>query len=585
MGGRDAYGQDVYEQDVYEQDVYEQGTGSQAGRGQDTDTYGQAGHGQGTPAQVEFAQGTPAQGTPAQGTPAQVELAQGAPAQDVSADAGASRLAGRRRWVVAIAVVAAVLAASGVGASAFVKSPAEAAAAAEAPPPDVLTAPVERRVLKDTLIVRGTVKATQVVDVSPGESGDTAGRAVVTRVVKNAGDAVGAGDILLEVSGRPVFALPGALPVYRDLRPGTRGPDVEQLQKALRGFGHSTAPDRPGTFGTGTGTALTAFYGKRGHEPRPAHEDGAEALKTARQAVTDAERQAEDTAAAVTRATRATGAADTGSAGDPKGAADGESIAELRTAAARAAQDLTAARADLADEQGRQGPLLPASEVVYATGFPARVESLTADVGSAVSGGVMRLSSGELVVEAHVPESQVGLLKVGQGAEVHSELDQRPVPAGISFVGDAPARERKAGADSEGLETRGGSPGYPVRITAKRPLADALSGREVRVTVAAARSKGEVLAVPVTALVSDPDGSTAVSVLRADGRRDRVEVRTGMEADGLVEVTPVNPADPVDSAGRDSRGGRDVRGGLDDGDRVVIGIRPSGDEGPAGEAP
>ncbi|NEB41503.1 peptidoglycan-binding protein [Streptomyces sp. SID14515] len=499
--------------------------------------------------------------------------------------ATASALARRRRWALATAVAAVVVSASGVVAAARITSPAEAAAAAEAPPPDVLTAPVERRVLKDTVIIRGTVAATQVVEVAPAESGGASGRSVVTGMTKGVGDGVRAGDVLLEVSGRPVLALPGRIPAYRDLKPGARGKDVGQLQQALRDLGHSTAPDRPGTFGPGTGKALSGFYGKRGYEPRAARPDGEEAVAAARRAVTEAERLAQDTAAAAARAARPTSApvprlpstprpapsADRlpapgteGGAGTPggPGATDDDPLAELGTAAARAARDLAEAREALAEEERRQGPLLPVSEVVYVAEFPARVESVSVAVGSAVSGGAMTLSSGELVVTARIPESQVGLLKVGQGAEIHSEQAREPIPAGISFVADALDRaetKTTTGAEEEpeGPDPRTGPPGYLVRVEARRPLDDALSGREVRVTVAAAQSGGKVFAVPVTALVSAPDGSSAVSVLRADGKRDRVEVRPGMEADGFVEVGPV---------------GGDV---LAAGDQVVVGIRPS----------
>ncbi|MFJ9109614.1 peptidoglycan-binding protein [Streptomyces sp. NPDC102283] len=483
----------------------------------------------------------------------------------------ASGLAGRRRWVLAITIAAVVVSASGVVAAARIQSPAEAAAAADPPPPDVLTVPVEKRVLKDTVIIRGTVAATQVVEVAPEGAGGTSGRSVVTGMAKGVGDAVRAGDVLLEVSGRPVFALPGTVPAYRDLKPGTRGKDVGQLQKALRALGHGTAPDRPGTFGPGTGRALSGFYGRRGYEPRAARPDGEEALVVARQAVIDAERLAQDTAAAAARAGRpisppaardrpSAATEDAAATEEGPGAGGDNATAELGTAAARAAQDLARARGALAEEERRQGPSLPVAEVVYAAGFPARVESVSVAVGSTLSGSAMTLSSGELVVAAHVPESQVGLLKVGQGAEISSELDREPIPAGISFVADAQDRaetENGAGEEPGEPDPRAGSRGYLVRVEAKRPLADALSGREVRVTVAAAQSRGKVFAVPVTALVSTPDGSSAVSVLRADGRRDRVKVRPGMEADGFVEVGPVEG---------------DV---LVAGDQVVVGIRPT----------
>lgn len=175
----------------------------------------------------------------------------------------------RRRLMLALIMTGAVLlAAGGLGAAAFLKSPAQVAAETAAPRPDVLTAPVERRELAQTLVTRGQVTAAQSFAVaSSGPSGADAGRAVVTKVKVRAGDSVVSGKLLLEISGRPVFALPGALPAYRDLRAGLHGDDVAQLQHALAAVGHGRGSDRLGAFGPGTQHAVTAFYAAVGYEP------------------------------------------------------------------------------------------------------------------------------------------------------------------------------------------------------------------------------------------------------------------------------------------------------------------------------
>ena len=61
-----------------------------------------------------------------------------------------------------------------------------------------------------------------------------------------------------------------------------------------------------------------------------------------------------------------------------------------------------------------------------------------------------------------------------------------------------------------------------------------LDGAPVTVSITTASAKG-VLAVPITALVVDPDGSYAVDVVRA-GTTRRVKVSTGLFTDTLVEV-------------------------------------------------
>src|SRR3954447_5639680 len=74
----------------------------------------------------------------------------------------------KRRRILLVTVAAAVLLAGGGGGAArFVKSPGEKAAEAKAPAASVISAVVERRVLADTVVLRGTVTAGQTVAVSP----------------------------------------------------------------------------------------------------------------------------------------------------------------------------------------------------------------------------------------------------------------------------------------------------------------------------------------------------------------------------------------------------------------------------------
>jgi peptidoglycan hydrolase-like protein with peptidoglycan-binding domain len=49
-----------------------------------------------------------------------------------------------------------------------------------------------------------------------------------------AGQSVRSGQVIAEVSGRPVIVLSGRFPAYRDIGDGDEGPDVRQLQQALR---------------------------------------------------------------------------------------------------------------------------------------------------------------------------------------------------------------------------------------------------------------------------------------------------------------------------------------------------------------
>ncbi|MGW0657912.1 peptidoglycan-binding protein [Streptodolium elevatio] len=175
----------------------------------------------------------------------------------------------RRRMLVITVVTALVVALGGLGAAQFVKSPGEHAAEADAPPHSLITAEVESRRLVDTVVLRGRVTAAQSVDVTAQGAGksleDSGGSAVVTAVRVKTGDALAAGQVLVEISGRPVFVLPGAVPAYRDLKPGAEGKDVAQLQQALSAVGLNTGADRSGSYGVGTRDAVAALYQRIGY--------------------------------------------------------------------------------------------------------------------------------------------------------------------------------------------------------------------------------------------------------------------------------------------------------------------------------
>ncbi|MGD6746211.1 peptidoglycan-binding protein [Streptomyces sp. BH106] len=469
--------------------------------------------------------------------------------------AEAAGLGRRRRVVALVAGGALVLTGAGVAASLVVRSPAQVAAEAKAPHQGVLTAPVEKRVLKDSVVLRGTVAAGQSVDVTVSGAAGTAGtsRSVVTKAPKPVGSKVVAGQVIAEVSGRPVFALKGKVPVYRDLKSGATGDDVAQLQSALAQLGHASNPDARGTFGSGTRRALADFYTSIGYDPVSAQTDGATAVQDAQDAVTAAERTAQDA----------------------EDARDAHATQETRRAADRADQDLQRARTRLSRAQAEAGPMLPASEVVYLSGFPARVDSVTAVLGSAVTGKVMTLSAGRLVVDGYLQEAQKGLVRAGQKAEILQEQTGNVTRAKVRSVADTPEAAEQSGDGSASAASGGGggggeagsgqqsaAQGYRMVVAPDTPLASGAVGQDVRLTVEAASTEGEALVVPVSAVSAASDGGTVVTVVSSSGKQRRVAVRTGTNGDGYVEVRPMDGA------------------ALAEGDQVVTGVRSgSGDAG------
>ena len=443
----------------------------------------------------------------------------------------------------------------GLGAALLVKSPGQVAAEAGAPAPDVLTALVEHRVLTSSVITRGQVVAGQTVEVIPQvTAGEGTARPVITKIPVRAGDTVRAGQVLMEVSGRPVFTLRGSLPVYRDLRPGAEGDDVRQLQRALAALGHGTAPDTGGTFGAGTKSALAAFYASLGYEPVSADADAdadGDPVGDARDQLTSARRALEDAEDAL----RETTAAPATTGGGTSEAAGTTDTAGLRKAVRRAEEDLADARTELtaAEAEAEAGPMLPAAEVVFVRSFPARVDTLSARVGGEATGTAMTLSAGRLVVRAYLPEYQKDLIRAGRRAEIYSEVSGTSARGEVTSVSDSPVAPEGQGGDQDAQAQE--PAGWLAEITPDKPLDADLTGQDVRVTVVAASTDGKALVVPITAISAGADGRTTVTVLEPDGGRRRVEVRTSTSGDGYVAITPAVGT-----------------GSLAEGDKVVTGV-------------
>jgi len=478
--------------------------------------------------------------------------------------AGTSPYRGRR-VLMGVVAGAAFFSAAGVGAGMWIKSPSQRAAEAGAPARSVLTRPVEKRVLTSDVITRGTVVAGQTVTVAPQPgAGASGGAPVVSRLPKKAGDRIRPGEVVAEVSGRPVIALEGRVPAYRDLKPGSHGQDVRQLQDALTKLGFPRGADGRGVFGAGTKRALRDFYTSIGYEPSPATDDDGAALKAADVAARTATRAVEDARTALSDAQDALGRLP--ARADRTEAAN--TVRNARRALDRAVEDRRTARTDLAAAEAADGPKLPVAEVVFLSGFPARVDKVTARVGGPVGESVMTVSAGELVVHAYVNALQVKLLKDGQPAEIYAELDRRRTAARLLSVATSPTTsqpDESTDGDSERQQqvTTGGE-GYLVVLRPSGALTTDLSGQDVRVTVQAASTGTEELVVPVSAVTAGRQGTLHVTVVAAGGSRRRVEVRELATGGGYVAVGPL------------------TSGELKPGDQVVTGVTapdPVADDG------
>ena len=102
-------------------------------------------------------------------------------------------------------IVAAVLAgAAGMWIGSRIQSPADRAAAREAPTPSLVTVPVERRQLTSELALSGEVAYNEPLTVTlAGAVGLEPGETAVVTELREAGTELNEGDVLVEVTTRP----------------------------------------------------------------------------------------------------------------------------------------------------------------------------------------------------------------------------------------------------------------------------------------------------------------------------------------------------------------------------------------------
>ncbi|KGM08405.1 peptidoglycan-binding protein, partial [Cellulomonas carbonis T26] len=206
--------------------------------------------------------------------------------------------------------------------------------------------------------------------------------------------------------------------------------------------------------------------------------------------------------------------------------------------------------ADLAEARLAGLTPLPAGEVVYLPTTPRRVDTVDVQRGSVLAGGAaMRVSGARLQIAGTVSAADAELLEVGSPAVIAA-------PDGSEVTGTV--EEVGGGEDDAAGEGEGDQPGagrtrvvvVPTQITEEQRAM--LQGSNVRITIPVTSTTEAVLAVPLAALDTGPGGEARVDVLDDDGASSLVTVRTGLAADGFVEVTAVD-------------------GELAEGDRVVVG--------------
>lgn len=161
---------------------------------------------------------------------------------------------------------------------------------------------------------------------------------------------------------------------------------------------------------------------------------------------------------------------------------------------------------------------------VVVTPVPVRVSSVTATLGTEGNGEVLKYTDTTRWVTVDLEEAQKALAPVG--ATVTLTVGGRQVPGTVrSVVAAAPSDDQRDPTDQ--------AQHYTATVSIDDVAAiGAVDAGPVDVTVTSGERKG-VLAVPVGALLALAEGGYAVE----EPSGTLIAVRTGLFADGMVEVT------------------------------------------------
>ena len=218
-----------------------------------------------------------------------------------------------------------------------------------------------------------------------------------------------------------------------------------------------------------------------------------------------------------------------------------------------ARSELEDARAELSELESELGTWLPAAEVIFLTRLPVRVDQVTVARGEAIEGSFLTVSGSELALRSSVPEREASRIEVGMEVRVENPVSGNEILGVVSLVAERPG-------------TNGVADDRVYVEVAPEEIPDEIIGENVRVTIPVSSTGGEVLAVPAAALSATADGSTIVQVENDDGDLETVTVETGLAAQGLVEVAPID-------------------GALDEGDLVVVGLERGSESVATAETP
>ena len=203
-------------------------------------------------------------------------------------------------------------------------------------------------------------------------------------------------------------------------------------------------------------------------------------------------------------------------------------LTALQRQADESEADLETARNDLDKLEQEYGIWIPAGEVIFLKRTPVRVDAITSELGSRVSGGFMTVTGSDLAVRGSVLVRDVSLVREGGEARIEDASLTEPIPGSIRLL------ENRSGTRNVASDR------HYMEITATGEIPDDLVGKNVRIVIPVGGTAGEVWAVPAAALSATADGAVRIEIAGEDGSTRFVAVEPGLSAQGLVEVTPLD---------------------------------------------
>ncbi|MGW0482584.1 peptidoglycan-binding protein [Nonomuraea sp. NPDC003214] len=406
-----------------------------------------------------------------------------------------------------------VIAGAGWAVGSRLRSPADEAAARQAPAPSLVTAPVRRQKLTSTVAVSGTLEYGSPLPVTlAGAVGGTAEAQRVTRAPRPG--RLAEGSVLMEVNGRPVFALEGRVPMHRTIAPGTEGADVRQLQRALRRFGHGTAAT--GVFDAATASAVRRWYASKGYRAQEPDLTARQTLDQLRQAVQTAEE------------TLLT---------DRKALEAGREVRPLKVALDHARQDLAEAESALAEAE--QAETTPADE--------GRLDALH----QAVRAAEEELLAARQALAAAKPEDDRRLLEL-KAANAERDLESARRAVDLFLEEAATARDARLAELRKAVRTA-----EEAALTAGQALKRAKETSPLRLKIANGRrnvasARATLAEYRRTYGVSVPPGEI-VFLPKLPARLHKAEARAGERVEDEV-ATVTNTAFMVTGSVGDAEG-------------------------------